>query len=103
MAERILNYGEAICVRCGAKYRKNSGSQKYCQECRKILRSQSRVKAASIYAANHYDRLNIRVKKGYRSVITDHAEAMGDSLNNFICRAIDNQIIRDLAEKHKNK
>ena len=98
-----VNWGEAICKRCGKKYRKNSGSQKYCDSCRKIIKSQTRVKHASIYEATHYERIGIRVKKGYRNVIVDHVTAMGESLNNFICRAIDNQIMQDLAQKNESK
>lgn len=103
MAEPKLDWGTAICTECGNVFTKNSNSQKYCKECAKKKKSQSRIKFTATYAKDHYDRVYIRLKKGYRNVVIDHAKAMGTSLNTFLANAIDNQIARDLAEKHKEK
>jgi hypothetical protein len=52
-------------------------------------------KAVAKYKLKTYDRLEISVKKGQKDKIKTHAEGMGESLNGFVNRAIDNQIERD--------
>lgn len=54
--------------------------------------------AKNRYNAKSYDRINLMVKKGEKDRIKAHAEANGESLNEFIKRAISEQIIRDTAE-----
>ena len=103
MAEPKLAWGTAMCAECGDVFTKNSNSQKYCKECAKKKKSESRIKYAVKYQGAQYERVYIRVIKGYRDVITDHAKAMGTSLNSFLANAVDNQIARDLAEKRKEK
>ena len=40
------------------------------------------------YAAKSYDRINLLVYKGQKSVIAAHAQSMGESTSEFIKRAI---------------
>ena len=56
-----------------------------------------RASAASKNAwnAKNYDRINLTVMKGRKEEIKAHSEAMGESVNAFINRAIDNQIKQD--------
>lgn len=51
--------------------------------------------AAAKYSAMAYDRVVLMVPKGHRSIIQDHAEAGGESVNGFINRAIDELMNRD--------
>lgn len=47
------------------------------------------------YVANHYDRINLTVPKGQKEIIKAHAEAQGESVNEFIQRAIEQTITND--------
>lgn len=47
------------------------------------------------YMQKVYDRINLTVPKGEKDTIKDHAESMGESVNAFIKRAIDETIARD--------
>ena len=47
------------------------------------------------YNAKAYDEIKIRVFKGEKDKIKDHADSMGESVNGFINRAIENQMERD--------
>ena len=42
-----------------------------------------------------YDRINLTVPKGQKDIIKAHADGMGESVNSFIGRAIENQMERD--------
>lgn len=42
-----------------------------------------------------YDRINLTVPKGEKEKIKAHADSMGESVNSFIGRAIENQMERD--------
>lgn len=42
-----------------------------------------------------YDRINLTVPKGQKDKIKAHADSMGESVNSFIGRAIENQIEQD--------
>lgn len=42
-----------------------------------------------------YDEIKVRVFKGDKDKIKDHAETMGESVNSFINRAIEEAIARD--------
>ena len=57
--------------------------------------SKAQQKAANKYTKNHYDRINLFVPKGHRDVLRAHAEAQGESLNAFVCRAIREAMERD--------
>ena len=47
------------------------------------------------YNAKAYDEIKVRVPKGEKDVIQDHAARMGESVNAFINRAIDEAMERD--------
>lgn len=47
------------------------------------------------YISKAYDRINLTVPKGRKDVIKAHADDMGESVNGFIQRAIDETIARD--------
>ncbi len=47
------------------------------------------------YIAKAYDRINLTVLKGSKETIRSHAETLGESVNRFINRAIEEQIKRD--------
>ena len=42
-----------------------------------------------------FDRINLTVPKGEKDKIKSHADSMGESVNGFINRAIENQMERD--------
>lgn len=47
------------------------------------------------YIARNYDRINLTVKKGGKDELKAHAEKRGESVNEFINRAITETIERD--------
>lgn len=47
------------------------------------------------FIAQAYDRINLTVPKGEKDKIKAHAEGMGESVNGFVNRAIEEQIERD--------
>ena len=47
------------------------------------------------YISKAYDRINLTVPKGQKELIKNHADGMGESVNGFIQRAIDEAMIRD--------
>lgn len=51
--------------------------------------------AKNRYNAKAYDNLRVVVKKGRKAEIQAHAEAMGESLNAFVGRAINEAMERD--------
>lgn len=64
--------------------------------------SKAQQKAVHKYVKNNYDRIELTVKpKGKKEELKAHASMFGDeSLNSFINRAIENQIIVDKAMKN---
>lgn len=52
-------------------------------------------KAVAKYMKNNYDEIKVRTPKGGKSIIKDHAEKRGESVNSFINRAINETIERD--------
>lgn len=60
--------------------------------------SKAQQKATNKYIAKAYDRVNLTLPKGRKAELQAHAEQRGESLNGFIGRAIDEQIIRDKGE-----
>lgn len=44
------------------------------------------------------DRINLTVPKGRKEIIKAHAESMGESVNSFINRAVDEAIEREREE-----
>lgn len=47
------------------------------------------------YISRTYDRINLTVPKGSKAILQAHAESMGESVNGFINRAINETIKRD--------
>lgn len=61
--------------------------------------SKAQQKAVNKYIKNNYDVFQIRMPKGKKDKIKAHAENMGESLNSFINRAVDEAVERDGEEK----
>ena len=57
------------------------------------------TRAKNKYNAANYDRIALSVKKGQREIIKAHADAMGESLNSFVNRAIDETMSNDSRAK----
>ena len=57
--------------------------------------SLSQKKAVAKYNAANYDRIELRVKKGQKDELKAHAERRGETLNEFVNRAIAETIQRD--------
>lgn len=57
--------------------------------------SKAQQRAVHKYVKANYDRLELTVPRGRKAEIKEHAESMGESVNAFINRAINNQIVRD--------
>lgn len=55
-------------------------------------------KAVNKYMKANYDRVNLTVPKGAKDTIKDHANSMGESVNGFINRAINETMERDKEE-----
>ena len=60
--------------------------------------SKAQQRATAKYVKLNYDRIEVKVPKGRKAELQAHAEQRGESLNGFIGRAIDVQIIRDKGE-----
>lgn len=66
------------------------------------IKSDAQRRAVAKYNAANYDRIELRVYKGKKEVIRSHAEMYGDdSLNEFINRAIDETMARDIEKDAK--
>lgn len=57
--------------------------------------SKAKIQANNRYTAKAYDRINLTVLKGDKDKIKAHAESMGESVNGFINRAIEETMDRD--------
>jgi predicted HicB family RNase H-like nuclease len=57
--------------------------------------SKAQQKAVHKYVKNNYDRLEITVPKGQKSIFKAHAEQQGESMNQFVVRAINETMERD--------
>lgn len=64
--------------------------------------SESRLKANKKYHEK-FDNLQVRVPGGEKDVISKHAANMGESLNAFVRRAINEAIERDCAKSSADK
>ena len=51
--------------------------------------SEARIKANNRYNEKAYDRINIAVPKGKKSIIAEKTVASGEGINAFVNRAID--------------
>lgn len=61
--------------------------------------SKAQQKATAKYVKNSYDRIDLKLQKGEKEKIKQHADRNGESLNSFINRAITETIQRDNTEK----
>ena len=59
--------------------------------------SEAQRRAVQKWDGEKVDRLAIRVKKGMRETIQEHAESQGESVNAFVNRAIVETMERDNA------
>ena len=59
--------------------------------------SKAQQKAVNKYVREKYDKLLLTMPKGKKERIKAHAEALGESVNGFINRAIDEAMERDKA------
>ena len=57
--------------------------------------SKAKIAANNRYNEKAYDRINIAVPKGKKAVIKAHAESIGESINGYINKAIEEKIERD--------
>lgn len=53
------------------------------------------TKAQNKYISKAYDRINLTMPKGKKDTVQAHAAKLGESVNSFINRAIDEAIERD--------
>lgn len=60
-----------------------------------VNKAKASTAAKNRYNAKAYDNLRVVVKKGRKAEIQAHAEAMGESLNAFVGRAINEAMERD--------
>lgn len=61
--------------------------------------TKAQQKAVNKYMAANYDRVNLTMPKGQKEIIQAHSEALGESVNGFINRAIKETMERDNAVK----
>lgn len=61
--------------------------------------TEAQAKAAKKYLKESVEDVRIRVPKGQKAVIKDHAEKQGESMNAFVIRAIDETMKRDSSKK----
>ena len=57
--------------------------------------SKAKIAANNRYNEKNYDRINIAVPKGKKAVIKAHAESIGESINGYINKAIEEKMERD--------
>ena len=60
--------------------------------------TEAQAKAAKKYLKESVEDVRIRVPKGDKSKILEHAAAMGESMNAFVIRAIDEAMERDTSK-----
>lgn len=63
--------------------------------------SEARQRANAKYNKKAYDRLEMKVPKGKKAEILSHAEEQGESLNKFLNRVVENQMVLDKEPKNK--
>ena len=57
--------------------------------------SKAQQKAVNKYMKSNYDRVNLVMPKGKKDIIQAHAAQQGESVNDYINRAIDEAMQRD--------
>lgn len=63
------------------------------------IKSDANRRAVAKYKKENYDQIQLRVPKGDKDKLKDHAEKQGESLNSFLCRAASETMERDNSEK----
>lgn len=61
--------------------------------------SDAKIQANNRYSAKAYDRINIIVPKGKKALIAEKASAQGDSMNQYVNKAIDAYMGEDTEQK----
>lgn len=61
--------------------------------------TEAQAKAAKKYLKESVEDVRIRVPKGQKAIIKNHAERQGESMNAFVIRAIDETMERDAGKK----
>lgn len=61
------------------------------------IKSDANRRAVAKYKKENYDQIQLRVPKGDKDRLKDHAEKQGESLNAFLNRAANETIDRDKA------
>lgn len=56
--------------------------------------SEARKKANEKYTKNNYDEIKLRVPKGKKELIKEYAESRSESVNGYINRLIDEDIVK---------
>ena len=64
-------------------------------EDKKSRYTEAQAKAANKYLHEKVEDIRIRVPKGQKDIIKNHAEGRGESLNGFVIRAINEAMQRD--------
>ena len=93
----------AECAKCKKKFTRWSPAQLYCHKCAEKIHNKQHVKASAKYNSSNYDRLELRVPKGQKANIVAHAQMNNESLNQFLTRAVDNQIEQDVQLQFQDK
>ncbi len=57
--------------------------------------TEAQAKAAKKYLKESVEDIRIRVPKGNKAKVQEHASTMGESMNSFVVRAINETIERD--------
>lgn len=60
--------------------------------------SKAQQAAVKRYNDNHYDRIEVKVPKGMKATILEHAARKGETMNGYVKRAIEEAISRENAE-----
>ena len=60
--------------------------------------SDAKKRANRKYNEKAYDRIELKVIKGKKETLQNHAQSKGESLNGFVNRAIDEAVERDTME-----
>lgn len=61
--------------------------------------SEAQKKASEKYVKNNYDEIKVRVPKGKKEMIQNHATQQNESTNAFINRAVNEAMERDKNKK----
>ena len=64
------------------------------------IKSDAQRRAVAKYNAANYESVFLRVKKGKKDIIKAHADSKGESVNEFLNRAIDETMERDGGNKN---